>query len=122
MAKAQTGKHGGPSHHAPDTGEDTSADEVLVQTILEHQKKAAVYTGLSIHGPLSMPPAFRKSQDGRKKRPAPAKKLIARVKHAPGAKRTPTGILTLARQRKSASVQRQSHARPPVASGQRARP
>ena len=29
MAKAQTGKHGGPSHQAPDTGEDTSADEEI---------------------------------------------------------------------------------------------
>ena len=74
MAKAQTGKHGGSSHEGPDTGEDMPADEEI-----------------SPNEPVLRGDSLEKS--ARMKRHALAKKPIARVKHAPGAKRTPTGYL-----------------------------
>ncbi len=103
MAKAQAGKHGGPSQS--DTGEDIPEDEEI-----------------SPNEPVR--PRGEPGEKRPQEEAPPAKKPIAGVKHDLPAKRTPigTGTLMLARQRKIASVQRQSPVRPPGASGRPARP
>jgi hypothetical protein len=39
--------------------EDLSADEVLISSIKEATEPAPQFTGMGIHGPLTLPPAFR---------------------------------------------------------------
>jgi hypothetical protein len=40
-----------------------SADEALLDSVAESHKTAGVFTGIGIHGPISLPPAFMQKRD-----------------------------------------------------------